>query len=128
MKLALKRIAYRKDYTIGKLFVDGVYLCDTLEDTTRIIKVMNKTCIPVGTYRIILNFSNRFQRIMPLLLNVPGFEGIRMHSGNSAEDTSGCPLVGKNTIIGKLTESRITFDKLFDILKGAKDEIWITIS
>ena len=128
MKLEVKRIAYRKDYTIGKLFVDGVYFCDTLEDVPREVKVMNKTCIRMGTYKIILNFSNRFQRIMPLLVDVPNFQGIRIHPGNTAEDTSGCILVGKNTIIGKLTESRITFDKLFEVLKITKDEIWITVS
>jgi len=128
MKIEVKRIAYRKDYTIGKWFTDGIYFCDTLEDVPRDVKIMNKTCIHTGTYKVILNYSNRFKRIMPLLVNVPGFEGIRIHPGNTSEDTSGCILVGKNTIIGKLTESRITFDKLFEVLKSAKDEIWITIS
>lgn len=128
MKLELKRIAYRKDYTIGSLSITNLFSSNTLEDVPRKIKIAGKTCIPIGTYRIILNYSNRFKRIMPLLLNVPGFEGIRIHPGNTAEDTSGCILVGKNTIVRKLTESRITFDKLFEILKGTKEEIWITIS
>jgi hypothetical protein len=64
---------------IGKLYIDGAYFCDTLEDIPREIKKLHETCIPVGTYKVILNMSNRFQKIMPLLLDVPNFEGIRIH-------------------------------------------------
>ena len=126
MILHLKRIFYGFNYTIGKLSIDGVYFCDTLEDLPRDVKIMNETCIPQGKYKVILNESNRFKRIMPLLLNVPNFEGIRIHSGNTAAHTSGCILVGKNTIKGQLTDSRETFNKLFSLMTGA-DKIEIII-
>jgi len=105
MKITLKRIAYRPTYTIGKLYIDGKYFCDTLEDTKREVKIMHETCIPAGSYQVTVNMSNRFKRLMPLLLNVPGFEGIRIHNGSTAAHTSGCILVGKNSIVGQLTES-----------------------
>jgi len=126
MILHLKRIFYGFNYTIGKLSIDGVYFCDTLEDLPRDVKIMNETCIPQGKYKVILNESNRFKRIMPLLLSVPNFEGIRIHSGNTAANTSGCILVGKNTIKGQLTDSRETFNKLFSLMTGA-DKIEIII-
>jgi len=128
MKLELKRIAYRDKYTIGRLFINDEYFCDTLEDIPRDIKVMNETCIPKGVYRIIINISNRFKRLMPLLLNVPGFEGIRIHAGNSSQDTSGCILVGENKIVGRLVNSKATFEKLFAILNNTKETITIEIT
>ena len=140
MELALKRIAYRKTYTIGKLYIDGVYFCDTLEDVNRDLnhdgdlkdegeeKVMHETCIPFGTYKVIINWSNRFKRNMPLLLDVPEFDGIRIHNGTTAANTSGCILVGKNSIVGQLTESKETFNKLFDILQSTKESIQIEIT
>lgn len=128
MKLELKRIFYGKTYTIGKLFIDGAYFSDTLEDIPREVKVQNETCIPTGTYKVILNESNRFKRIMPLLLNVPGFEGIRIHAGNTEANTSGCILVGRNSIVGKLTESRDTFNSLFQILQLTQEPITIEIT
>ena len=126
MILHLKRIFYGFNYTIGKLSIDGVPFCETLEDLPRDVKIMNETCIPQGKYKVILNESNRFKRIMPLLLNVPNFEGIRIHSGNTAAHTSGCILVGKNTIKGQLTDSRETFNKLFSLMTDT-DKIEITI-
>jgi hypothetical protein len=128
MKLQLKRIFTGTNYTIGKLSIDGTYFSDTLEDVPRTVKIMNETCIPVGTYTVILNYSNRFKRIMPLLLNVPNFDGIRIHAGNTSADTSGCILVGKNTIKGQLTQSRDTFNLLFAKLLNATDKITIEIS
>lgn len=128
MKLKLKRIAYRETYTIGKLYIDGVYFCDTLEDPPREVKVMNETCIPKGTYKVIVNWSNRFKRLMPLLLNVPKFEGIRIHNGVTAKHTSGCVLVGKNKVVGELRESKEVFEALFGILQQTKEQIKIEIS
>lgn len=128
MKITLKRIAFKPTYTIGKLYVDGVYFCDTLEDTRREVKIMHETCIPAGTYQVIINMSNRFKRLMPLLLNVPGFEGIRIHNGNNASHTSGCILVGKNDMVGQLSNSKSIFESLFQIMQGAKDKITIEIS
>jgi hypothetical protein len=139
MKLELKRVARRSTYTIGKLYIDGVYFSDTLEDRDRDLnhdgdindvgeeKVMNETCIPSGTYQVIINWSNRFKRLMPLLVNVPGFEGIRIHNGITDKNTSGCLLVGKNSIVGQLTQSKEVFDSLFYILSTTKEPIKIVI-
>ena len=121
MKLELNRVFIGDDYTIGHLFIDGTSFCDTLEDIPRAIKIADKTCIPKGTYKVILNMSNRFKKIMPLLLEVHDFDGIRIHSGNSSKDTSGCILVGKNSVKGGLTDSRTAFDKLMTKLKTAND-------
>jgi len=140
MVLSLKRIARRPTYTIGKLFIDGEFFSDTLEDKDRDYnldgditdpgegKVMNETCIPAGEYEVILNWSNRFQRIMPLLVNVPGFEGIRIHNGTTDKNTSGCLLVGNNSIVGQLTNSHEIFDKLFHILSVTKEKVKIIIT
>lgn len=121
MKLLLKRIFKGETYTIGKLYVDGVYVCDTLEDKVREVKIKHETAIPAGTYDIVLNLSARFKRVLPRLLNVPGFEGILIHPGNDKDDTSGCILVGENKEKGKVLNSKITFDKLFSMLKLDKD-------
>jgi len=140
MKLKLKRIARRPTYTIGKLYIDDVYFCDTLEDRDRDInkdgdlndpgetKIMHETCIPSGTYTVIINWSNRFKRSLPLLLNVEGFDGIRIHNGSTDKNTSGCLLVGKNSIVGQLTKSKEIFDDLFYILDNTEEKITIEIS
>ena len=132
MRLILKRVAPRPSYTIGRLYVDGAYLCDTLEDTLRPrgVKVYARTAIPAGEYRVRMDvrsprFGSRPQYRkyggrLPRLEGVPGFEGILIHPGNSAEDTAGCILVGENTQVGRLTNSLITFDKLWHILESAR--------
>lgn len=112
MKLTLIR-KYKKDkYCIGKLYIDGEYFCDTLEDKDRgltdnmtvseisKIKVKKETAIPTGTYKVTITYSNRFKKNMPLINNVKGFEGIRIHSGNTDKDTEGCILVGQNKVVG----------------------------
>lgn len=110
------------------MFVDGEYFCDTLEDTNRGLndsmttaeilkrKVKGKTAIPRGTYEVRLTMSPRFKRVMPLLMNVKGFEGVRIHSGNTPEDTEGCILVGLNKVKGQLVDSRSTFDRLYQAM------------
>lgn len=125
MELTLKRIAKKDTYTIGKLYVDGEYFCDTLEDKDRgltsdmsledikKVKVYGQTAIPLGRYRVTMNMSSRFKKVMPLLLYVPGFDGIRIHSGNTAADTQGCILLGQNKVVGKVINSRIYTDKLY---------------
>jgi hypothetical protein len=140
MELKLTRIARRSTYTIGRLFIDGVFFSDTLEDTDRDYnldgdldeqgeeKVYAQTAIPSGTYQIVVNWSNRFQRKMPRLLNVPGFDGILIHNGTTEANTAGCLLVGKNSIVGQLTESRETFYRLFDILSTTTEPIEINIT
>lgn len=127
MKLELKRVALKDTYTIGKLYIDGVFFCDTLEDKVRDVKIKGITAIPYGTYKVILSLSNRFKKVLPLLVSVPGFEGIRVHGGNSAADTEGCVLVGENKEVGKVINSRKTMDKLMPILESAEN-ITITIS
>ena len=120
MKLRVDRIAFTETYTIGKLYIDGVYFCDTLEDKYRDlskeVKVYGETAIPTGKYKFILNLSNRFKRIMPLILNVPNFEGIRIHSGNVDTDTHGCLLVGENKEKGKVLNSKAKFEELMSVL------------
>lgn len=129
MRIVVKRTFKGKDYTIGKLYINGQYLCDTLEDVVRPIdeKVYGKTAIPEGTYTIVLTMSNRFKKILPLLLQVPKFEGVRIHSGNTAADTEGCILVGKNKEKGKVLESRAVFAQLMKRLESVENKENITI-
>ena len=142
MDIQLKRIAKKETYTIGKLYIDGVYFCDTIEDKDRSLnqtmsindikkkKVYGETAIPTGTYKLVIDYSNRFKKNMAHILNVPGYEGIRIHTGNSAKDSLGCIIVGKNKVVGKVVESRNTYNQLFPILQKAfkEGEIKITIS
>ena len=116
MKLRVERLWKKPAYTVGRLFVDGKFFCNTLEDTVRDLsnekKVYGKTAIPYGDYKVVYNWSLKFGRNLPRLLNVPAFEGILIHPGNTADDSAGCILVGRNTEVGRLTESRYTSDKL----------------
>lgn len=115
MKLLIERKWRKEDYTIGILSVNGVPLCNTLEDAVRADKVFGKTAIPKGTYRVLMNvkspkFDGRpwtipYGGIVPRLRNVPNFTGVLIHVGNTAADTDGCILVGDNTEKGKLTNS-----------------------
>ena len=109
MRWKVERLYLKPKYTIGRLYVDGKYFCDTLEDQVRDLmkdkKVPGQTAIPVGEYEIIVNVSPRFCRKLPRLLNVPGFDGILIHRGNKAEDTAGCILVGENKERGKVINS-----------------------
>ena len=136
MKLEVKRITLTDSYTIGQLFVDGQYFCDTLEDTVRDLtnikdKVYGRTAIPVGTYTVIRDYSGHFKKLLPHILDVPYFSGVRIHSGNDVEDTNGCILVGMYHRAGYISNSRETMEKLMKILsdvvnKGEK--ITITIN
>lgn len=109
MKFTLKRIAKKERYTIGNLYVNGEYLCNTLEDRCRDLsiepKVPNETAIPNGVYNIIVTHSPKFNRRLPRLLDVPFFSGILIHRGNTNKDTSGCILPGENTTKGMVTNS-----------------------
>lgn len=95
MNILLHRFEFGSHYTIGRLFLDGVYQCYTLEDKVQSPKVPGETAIPAGEYKVIFDFSNRFQKEMPHILDVPGFEGIRIHAGNTDKDTEGCVLLGE---------------------------------
>lgn len=123
MKLRLERIFQGGEYTIGKLYINNIYFADTLEDVVRNqdVKIHGKTAIPFGTYKIIMNMSNRFKKRMPLLLDVQGFAGIRIHSGNFSSQTNGCILVGKNTIKGQLTNSSLWTSMLYSKINTAID-------
>lgn len=128
MRLVLKRIAFRKTYTIGKLYVDGVYFCDTLEDPVREgEKIYGRTAIPAGKYDVLITMSPRFRKMLPLLLNVPGFEGVRIHSGNNADDTEGCILVGVNDKPGWISQSRATMTRLMAKLESADSPITLEV-
>lgn len=151
MKLELRRIFNCKQYSIGKLYADGKWVCDTIEDYDRglsqemsladisRIKVYRQTAIPVGTYKVTMNVqSPKFAQkpyykafcdgYLPRILNVPGFDGILIHCGVSADSSAGCIIVGYNTIKGRVTNSRHAWEKLMGILRNAKGGITITIS
>ena len=140
-----------KSYTIGHLYVDGKYICDTIEDRERGLdsgmsvdeirskKVWGKTAIPTGTYRVRTDivspkFSKRsyYKSVcggkVPRLMDVPGYEGILIHCGSTERDSAGCIIVGKNTVVGKVTSSRTCFERLLGLLRQAKDGITIEIT
>ena len=155
MELTLKRIALRSEYTIGKLYVDGKYVCDTIEDAVRDldkdgkfangeVKIPGKTAIPYGRYEITMkvkspkysNFSKyswakKYDGYLPRLLNVPHFDGVLIHVGNSALDSEACVLVGENKVVGKVINSVNTFRRLMDEYlvpaKKRNEKISITI-
>lgn len=139
MELLLKRIFCGDKYTIGHLYINGEYFSDTLEDVDRgltndmseeqikKIKVYGRTAIPTGRYKVEVTYSPKFKRYLPILLDVKGFSGIRIHSGNTHEDTLGCLLVGYNKVKGQVINSRVTSDKLTALLRNTKEEIYITI-
>ena len=110
MKITVKRTFKGTEYTIGKLYIDGHYFCDTLEDTVRPAnkKIAGKTAIPAGNYKVIKSYSPRFKKILPEILNVPNFTGVRIHAGNTAKDTDGCILLGLNKTKGAVLDSQAT--------------------
>lgn len=120
MLVTIKRLYKTDNSTIGELFVDGIFECFTLEDKERDIKIKGETAIPKGTYKVIINESNRFKRLLPLLIDVPNFEGVRVHSGNSNHDTEGCILVGQTRNKNYIGQSRKAFEKLFAKMQKAK--------
>ena len=132
MKLVLIRHARRADYTIGRLEDEnGKKISDTLEPTWRDykggeLKIPKKSAIPECTYRVVVTKSQRFQKYLPLLIGVPGFEGVRIHAGNTSRDTEGCILVGHNLQVGKVLWSRITLEKLMKLIENEK-EIYLII-
>ena len=120
MVLRLIRRLLTESVTIGDLYIGEHHFCSTLEDTVRSgEKVYGKTAIPAGRYQVRLTYSNRFKRVMPQLMNVPNFEGIRIHSGNTEKDTEGCILVGKQQG-SHIINSRDTYNDLMDVLEAVK--------
>ena len=149
MEIRLKRIARKPGYTIGRLYIDGTYFCDTLEDTDRGLsqslplsenkarKQHGATAIPTGRYAVTLDVvSPRFAQKaaykaiggrLPRLLHVPAFEGVLIHIGNTPKDTEGCILVGENKVVGQVVNSTATFSRLYNRLMKSQDAIFITI-
>ena len=149
MKLELIRRYRKSDYTIGSLLVDGVKFCDTLEPTDRGLtssmtlqeikanKVKGKTAIPTGIYHVDMNtvsprlknksYAKPYGGRVPRLQGVKGFAGVLIHPGNTADDTEGCILVGRNTEVGKLTDSKATYCKLFEMMDAVNEHIIIEI-
>lgn len=121
MKMILVRKVFTEKSTIGSLYVNGKFECFTLEDRIRPVKVKHKTAIPMGHYRVIVNDSERFQQPMPLLLNVPHFSGVRIHSGNTAADTDGCILVGQVKGDNRIDRSARAYAALFKKINGAHE-------
>jgi len=140
MEITLINDIFGEDYTAGKIYIDGEYFCDTLEDKTRDLnkdgdlndegegKVYGETAIPYGIYEMILSWSPKFKKEMPLIIGVKHFEGIRIHSGNTVKDTLGCILVGErndqSSWLLKYGTSRNTFNRLMDTLKKSGQEIF----
>lgn len=121
MLIVVRRLYKGENSIIGEMTVDGAFECFTLEDVERPVKIKGETAIPKGTYKVIINQSNRFKRLLPLLLNVPGFEGVRIHSGNTNHNTEGCILVGQTRHKEFIGQSRKAFNKLFAKMQKAKD-------
>ena len=122
MLIEVKRFEFKDTHTVGKMYVDGIYECYTLEDAIRNgTKIIGKTAIPIGEYKLIIDASTRFKQNMPHILDVPDFTGVRIHSGNTSADTDGCILLG-STWAGKdfIGNSKIAYKKFFDKLKKAK--------
>jgi len=121
MKIEIKRLHKTANSTIGEMTIDGVWECYTLEDIERPVKIKSETAIPRGTYKIIINQSNRFKRLLPLLLDVPNFEGVRIHAGNTNHDTEGCILVGRTRSKDFIGQSKKAFESLFTKMQKAKE-------
>ncbi len=121
LRVEIRREIYTGRSTIGRLFVNGEFECYTLEDCARApgTKVPGATCIPAGSYSLTINYSSRFKKMLPQLLAVPGFEGIRIHAGNTDADTEGCILVGQTQAENYVGKSRTAFGKLLTRLQAA---------
>jgi len=141
MELELTRSVKTNKSTIGELKINGVFECFILEDKDRglrkdmpisellVMKIKTKTAIPAGRYEIVVSFSDKFQKMLPLLLDVPAFAGIRIHPGNTDANTEGCLLPGKTKSPDMIGSSRVAFTALFDKIKAAlqREKIFITV-
>ena len=134
MEISVKRIARKRDYTIGRLSINGRYVCDTLEphciDWSKEQKVPGLTAIPEGRYRIEMHFSRKFGKSCPFLLDVPHFEGVMIHQGNAPKNTQGCIIVGYNTIRGLVLKSHDAMVKVEEAIRYArstKQEMWCKV-
>ncbi len=127
MKLTLVREPTNDGNTFGKLYVNNAYQCETLEDTDRRLedggkKIPGETAIPRGEYKVVIDWSNRFKREMMHVLDVPGFDGVRLHAGNTNAETHGCPLLGTGRANGWLLNSRVAVSRVFELVEQALDK------
>ena len=120
MNLTLYRKWFTDISTTGVLFIDDAFFCYTLEDAVREQKIYGKTAIPYGKYDVVITYSPRFKQNMPLLVNVPNFEGVRIHTGNTANDTEGCILVGMTKEKDFIGNSKKAFEMLMQKISGQK--------
>lgn len=127
MHIRVERKYFGADSTAGRLYADGKFVCFTLEDKVRPVKIKGETAIPYGTYPVRITWSPRFGQLMPLIKDVPGFSGIRVHSGNTNQQTDGCLLVGMglNAAKTELTESRAAYAKLYTLIERASGPVRI---
>ena len=130
MELKLVRKIFTDKSTIGDLSVNGTFECFTLEDPPREVKVKGETAIPAGRYEVAVTFSNKFGKFLPLLLSVPGFDGIRIHPGNTPKDTLGCILVGQGKGVDSISSSRLAFLPLFEKIQAVlrSEKVFIEIT
>ena len=130
MNLQLHRIAARPTYTIGRLYIENQHFCDTLEPAVNPTSHKLPKAIPAGRYPVVVTWSPRFQRWLPLLLHVRFREGIRIHAGNTAADTRGCILVGRNQQVGKVLSSAATLERLMQRLRSRPEGegIFLTVT
>lgn len=130
MELKLIRKFPAPDCVIGEFYVNGKFECYTCEDIERPVKLAGVTAIPRGHYEVVITYSERFKKQLPLLLNVPNYSGVRIHPGNTSKDTEGCILPGKGKTKNAVTQSRLAFDALFTKLKAAavKEKIILEIT
>ena len=133
MRIEIKRDTFTDNSTVGKMYIDGAYFCETLEDVDRKLedggtKVYAETCIQRGTYTLVIDYSPKYKKNMPHLLDVPQFKGIRIHPGNTDDDSEGCILVGRTRDTDFIGHSKLTYNELIIKLRDATDKIEVTIS
>lgn len=139
MQIVVERLRRDPDVTIGSMTVDGEWQCWTLEDPVREVpgqavaawKIPGETAIPIGRYRVDLTMSARFKRLLPLLLDVPGYAGIRIHAGNTAANTEGCILVGQEQFPKSLARSQLALAALMSKIAEARrksEPVWLAIN
>lgn len=130
MEIKLARKTYTANSTIGMLFVDGQFECYTLEDVVRPTKIYGETAIPTGRYKLVVTWSPAFKQLLPLLVDVPGYSGVRIHTGNDKTHTLGCVLVGLDKGTDRIGRSKLAFAALMPKIQAAtaKEEVFIEIS
>lgn len=136
LECTLQREILDDEFTLGRMYVAGVHYCFTCEDADRELetfpgaKINGESAIPCGRYRVTKSISNRFGRVMPLVVDVPGFSGVRFHGGNGPDDTEGCPLLGSLRTargVSNCAEVNRSFLKLIEATEARGDQVWVTV-